>query len=129
MGLATFWHTVLSFFSEKYFPTLAALTSVSNVTSTTIPCAALQHQNFAIFCNNYFEDLVAFITFAKNFGFLAGVVSETFVIENALQSKTQFLHNPCGKSYLLCHRTLTIAHKNLILEIASPTCGMQIQCF
>ena len=31
-------------------------------------------KNFAIFCNDYFEDLLASITFAKNFGFLAGVV-------------------------------------------------------
>ena len=63
------------------------------------------------------EDLLAPIAFAKNFGFLAGVVSKIFAIENALQSKNQFLRNPFGKSYLLRHLTTTIAHKNLLLEI------------
>ena len=64
-----------------------------------------------------FEDLLVPITFAKNFGFLAGVVSKMFTIENALQLKNQFLRNPFGKSCLLHHLTITIAHKNLILEI------------
>ena len=39
------------------------------------------------FCYNYFEDLLAPTTFAKTFGFLTGVVSKIFAIENALQSK------------------------------------------
>ena len=52
------------------------------------------------FCYDYFEDLFSPITFAKNFGFLAGVVSKIFAIENALQSKNQFLRNAFEKSYL-----------------------------
>ena len=69
------------------------------------------------FCYDYFEDLLAPITFPKNFSFLAGVVSKTFAIENALQSKNQFLSNAFGKSYLLRHLTMTNAHKNFIIEI------------
>ena len=43
-----------------------------------------------VFCYDYFEDLLAPVTFAKNFDFLAGVVSKIFAIENALQLKNQF---------------------------------------
>ena len=68
------------------------------------------------FCFDYFEDILASITFSKNFGFLAGVVSKIFAIENALQSKYQFLRNVCGKSCYLRHLTITIVHENLILE-------------
>ena len=53
----------------------------------------------------YFEDLLAPITLAKKCGLLAGVVSKIIAIENALQSKNQFLRNPFGKSYLLHHLT------------------------
>ena len=74
-------------------------------------------KNFAIFCYDYFEDVLAPITFAPNFGFLAGVVSKIFAIENALQSKNQFLRDALGKSYSLSNLTTTIAYKNLILEI------------
>ena len=74
-------------------------------------------KNFAIFCCNYFEDLLVLITFAKNFGFLADVVSTIFPIENALQSKTRFSRDAFGKSYLLRHLTIAIVHKNLILKI------------
>ena len=38
-------------------------------------------------CDNYFEVLLAPITFAKNFVFVAGVFSKIFAIENALQLK------------------------------------------
>ena len=69
------------------------------------------------FCSDYFGDLLALITFAKNFSILADEVSKTFVIENALQSKNQFLRNAFGKSCLFRHLTITIAQKNLILEI------------
>ena len=61
------------------------------------------------FCYEYFEDLLAFITFAKKF--------KIFAIENALQPKNQFLRDAFGKSYLLRHFTITIVLKNLILEI------------
>ena len=39
------------------------------------------------------------ITFAKNFGFLAGVVSQIFAIDNALKSRNQFLRDALEKSY------------------------------
>ena len=71
------------------------------------------------FCYDYFEDLFARITFGKNFGFLAGVVSKIFAIENALQTKNQFLCNAFEKNYLLRHLKTTIAH----------TLIMHIQCF
>ena len=74
-------------------------------------------KNFTIFCHNYFEELLALITFAKNFGFLADVVSKIFPIENALQSKNRFSRDAFGKTYLLRHLTITIAHKNSILKI------------
>ena len=106
-------------FSEKNFPILAALTAVSNITSTNPALHEDSVKNFAIFCYDYCEDLLAPITFAKKFGFLAGVVSKIFAIENALQSKNQFLRNAFGKSYLLRHLTKTIARKNVILEIGS----------
>ena len=38
------------------------------------------------------------ITFAKNFGFLAGAVSQIFAIDNALKSRNQFLRDALGKS-------------------------------
>ena len=69
------------------------------------------------FCYDYFEHLLVPITFAKVFGILASVVSKIFAVENGLQSKNQFLPNTLRKSYLLHHLTVTIAHKNLILEI------------
>ena len=69
------------------------------------------------FCYDCFEDILAPITFTKNFSFLAGVVSKIFVIESALPSKNQFLRNAFGKSYLLHHNFVTIVHKNLVLEI------------
>ena len=40
------------------------------------------------FSSDYFQDLLALITFAKNFSFLADVVSKTFAIENALHNIT-----------------------------------------
>ena len=61
---------------------------------------------FQVVCYDYFEDLLAPLTFAKKFGFLAGVVSKIFTIENALQSKNQFLRDAFGSGYLL--RQLTI---------------------
>ena len=74
-------------------------------------------KNFAIFCYNYLKIFLALITFAKNFGFLADVVSKIFPMENALQSKNRLSRAAFGKSYLLRHLTITIAHKNSILKI------------
>ena len=42
-------------------------------------------------CYDYFEDLLAPITFAKKFGFLAGVAFETFAIKNALVTNSNVL--------------------------------------
>ena len=49
------------------------------------------------FCYDYFENLLAPITFANIFGSLAGVVSKIFAIEDALQSKNQLLRNALEK--------------------------------
>ena len=65
-------------------------------------------KNFAIFCYNYFENRLALITFAKNFGFLADAVSKIFPIENALQPKNRFSLDAFGKSCLLHHLTIAI---------------------
>ena len=62
-----------------------------------------------LFGYNYLKDIFAPITFAKNFGFLASVLSKIFAIENALPSKNHFLHNARGKSYLLHHLTSAVA--------------------
>ena len=78
-----------------------------------------------IFGYGYVEDLLALITFAKNFGFLAGVVSQIIAIENSLQSKNQFFRNAFEMSYLLRHFTITIEHKNLIPEIGY-TCANSV---
>ena len=53
-----------------------------------------------IFSYDCFEDGLARITFAKNFGFLAGLVFKMFAIENALQSNNHFLCNAFGKRYV-----------------------------
>ena len=45
------------------------------------------------FCYDYFEDLLASITFAKNFGFLAGVVSKIFDNKIRLQPTTTVINN------------------------------------
>ena len=49
------------------------------------------------FCYDYFENLLAPITFANIFGSLAVVVSKIFAIEDALQSKNQLLRNALEK--------------------------------
>ena len=69
------------------------------------------------FCYEYFEDVLAPITFSKSFDYLAGVVSKIFANENALQSKKQLWRDAFGKSYLLRNLTITVAHNNVILEI------------
>ena len=75
----------------------------------TLCCIKTTSRTLQFFWYDYFENLLAPITFAKKFGFLAGVASKTFPIESALQSKNQFLHNAFGESYLLRHLTITIA--------------------
>ena len=49
--------------------------------------------------------------------FVAGKVSKIFAIENALQTKNEFLCIAFEKSYFLRHLTITIALISLILEI------------
>ena len=93
------------FFLRKNFPRLPHLPLFQ--ISQVLYYPLLHEDNiksFAIFfCYDYFEDLLAPTTFAKNFGFLAGVVSKIFVIKNALATncyvtieiitKNQFLRN------------------------------------
>ena len=62
------------FFVTKNFPTLVALTAVLDITSTTQGCMKTTRRILQFFCHDYFEDLLAPITFAKYFGFLAGAV-------------------------------------------------------
>ena len=83
----------------------------------TLRCMKTTPRIFQFFCYDNFVELLAAITCAKNFYFLAGVVSKIFAIESALQPNNQFLRNAPEKSYLLRHLTITIAYKNLILEI------------
>ena len=64
---------------------LAAFTTISDITNTVLPCCMKTTSRILqFFYYDYFEDLSAPTTFAKNFGFLAGVVSKIFVIKHAL---------------------------------------------
>ena len=60
----------------------ATLTAVSDTISTTLCCMKITSRILQLFCYDYFEDRLAPITFAKNFGFLASVVSKIFGIKN-----------------------------------------------
>ena len=53
--------------------------------STTLRCMKITSKILQFFCYDYFEDLLASITSAKNFGFVAAVVSKTFAIKNVLE--------------------------------------------
>ena len=44
-------------------------------------------KNVAIFCYDYFEDLLASTSFAKNFSFLAGVEFKIFARKNTFATK------------------------------------------
>ena len=120
---------MLSFFAEKNFSTLAALTTVSNTTSTTIHCAAwrqrLEFCNFLVMI--ILKIFLAPIKFAKKIRLFSWFGFQILAVENALQSKTEFLRDAFGKRYLLRHLTKTIARKSLILEIGYTI--TQIQCF
>ena len=52
------------------------------------------------FCYVSFKDLLALTSFAENLSFLTCVVFKIFAINNALQSKHQFLRNAFITSYL-----------------------------
>ena len=105
---ATFRKKVLGFFREK-FPHACRVKCCFkyhkyNYTLLGMKITSRILQFF--FCCDYFENLLAAITFAKKILLsLAGVVS-----------KNHFLRNGFGKSYLLRHLTITTALKNLILE-------------
>ena len=78
---------MLLFFSKKNFSSIVALTAVSDITQVLYPALYKDNiKNFEVFYHDYFEDLLAPITFAKDFGFLAGVASKIFAIENALST-------------------------------------------
>ena len=63
---------------------LGEITAVSNITSTTLSCSKTTSRILKFFCYDYFEDLIALITFAKNFDFLAaGVIFKLFASKNA----------------------------------------------
>ena len=67
------------------------------------------------------------IKFAKKIRLFSWFGFQILAVENALQSKTEFLRDAFGKRYLLRHLTKTIARKSLILEIGYTI--TQIQCF
>ena len=73
---------------------------------------ALQEDNLKIlqfFCHDYFEDLLAPITYAKNFGFLADVFSKIFANKNALATNRNVLLQQA------CNNLAT--NRNVIIEI------------
>ena len=72
---------------------LAALTAASNTTSTALHENNVK--NFAIFLLCLFEDLLASITFAKNFGFLAVVDFKIFAIKNAFATNRNVNRYDC----------------------------------
>ena len=84
---------MLCFFLKK-FSTLAVLTAVSDTTSTTLRCMKITLRLLQFFYD-YFEDLLALITFAKSFSFLAGVVFKIFVIKNVFQTKHNLNQYDC----------------------------------
>ena len=61
----------------------ATLTALSDTTSTTLLYMKITSRILQFFCYDYFEDLLALFTFAKNFGFLAGVASKIFGNKNS----------------------------------------------
>ena len=62
---------------------LATLTVVSDTTSTTLRCMKIMPRILQLFYCDYFEDLLASITFAKEIlAFLTGVVSKIFANKN-----------------------------------------------
>ena len=73
---------MLRFFFLENFPTLATLTAVLDTTSTILRCMKITSRILQFFCYDYFENLLASITFAKNFDFLPGVVSKIFAYKN-----------------------------------------------
>ena len=74
---------MVRFFFYKSFPTPATLTALSDTTSTTtLRCMKIMPRILQFFCYDYFEDLLALITCAKNSGFLAGVASKIFANKN-----------------------------------------------
>ena len=84
---------MVRFFCLEKFSNAATLTTLSDTTSTTLRCMKITSRILQSFCYDYFEDLLASITFAKNFGFLAGVASKISVLKIRLQQTTTVINN------------------------------------
>ena len=80
--LTTVWHKMVRFFCLEQFSDACRVTALSATTSTTLQCIKITSRILQFFCYDYFEDLLASIAFAKNFGFLAGVASKIFANKN-----------------------------------------------
>ena len=63
MSFATFWLMVLPFVRKIF--RVCRIKTVSNITSTNPALHEYNLKNFAIFCYDYFEDLLAPTTFAN----------------------------------------------------------------
>ena len=107
MRFATFWHKVLCFLRKFSHACRVNRCLKYHTCNDTLRCWKITSRRILqFFCHDYLEDLLAPISVAKKFGFLAGVVSKIFAIKNALQSKNQFSRNSFGKSLFLtstCH--------------------------
>ena len=66
------------------------LTTISDITSTTLHCERTTSRILQFFCNDYFENLLAPI--AKTFRFLAVVVSKIFVLKMRLQQTATLIN-------------------------------------
>ena len=87
---------MLPFIFQKNFPTLAALTAVSDITSATMRCMKPTSRILQFFSYGYFEDLLAPISFAQNFGFLACVVSKIFTIKSTFATNSVVNQRHCN---------------------------------
>ena len=64
---------------------------VLDITNTNLHCTKTKSRILQFFCYDYLEDLFASITFAKNFDFLAGIVSKIFVLKMRLQQTVRLI--------------------------------------
>ena len=84
MRFATFWHKVLGFLRKISHACRVNPCFKYHKITTILRCMKTTLRILQFFCLD-FENLLAPITFAKNFGFLAGIVYKIFAIENASQ--------------------------------------------
>ena len=73
---------MVRFFCLEKFSDACHVTALSDSPSSTLRCMKIASRILQFICYDYFEDLLASITFAKNFGFLAGVASKIFGNKN-----------------------------------------------